>query len=84
MTFILWSTIEKKISTRPFSVLIRNLKDGSRDRGRKGKDNVLSFCLIKQMSHSRHIINVVSSSEIKNIMRYMFVFEVYIAIVVSS
>ena len=30
------------------------------------------------------IINVILSSDIKNVMRYMFVFEVYIPIVVSS
>ena len=41
-----------------------------------------------QMSHfailSSSIINVVSSSEIKNVMRYIFVFEVYIPVAVSS
>ena len=46
--------------------------------------------LIMQMSHSLHsqltpsIINVISSSVLKNVMSYMFVFEVYIPIVVSS
>ena len=40
--------------------------------------------LIMQMSHTPSIINVISSSVLKNVMSYMFVFEVYIPIVVSS
>ena len=56
--------------------------NGSRDRDGKGKDKAL----IMHMSHSRHslLLHVVSSSEIKNVMRYMFVFEVNIPIAVSS
>ena len=58
--------------------------NGSRDRDGRGKDKALMM----QMSHSRHlcssITNVVSSSEIKNVMKYMFVFEVNIPIAVSS
>ena len=63
---------------------------GSRGRGRKGKDKALSeaYINIANVAFSTFsapsIINVVSSSDIKTVMRYMFVFELYIPIAVSS